>query len=76
MRIIKTFFSSIMLAAILTSCGKSDNNSLPQDATPTPQSTSVADKMGDAAEDIVDGAENQVNDMTDTTKKVVDDVVR
>ncbi len=84
MRIIKALITSAVLALALTSCGNNDNAQPSQSATASPsasetaspQATSMGKKVGDTANDVVDGAEKQVDDMADTTKKVVDDVTK
>lgn len=79
MRFIKALLTSAILTAVLTSCGNDNTAPSPsptENTSPTPQATSVGEKMGDAAEDMADGAKKQLDDMADTTKKVADDVTK
>ena len=77
MKIFKALLTTLMLAAVLTSCGGNNNEDT---ATPSPVPTQTNDtmgsKMGDAAEDMADGAATQMNDMADTAKNVADDMTR
>ena len=73
MKRIKFIMVTIVLAFVLASCGR-NNDDMQNTTSPTStpkQTEGVMDEMGNAAKSVTDGVGNGIKDMGDAAKKMV-----